>query len=187
MILSLGLLYVAQAQVELKFQAGLNTSHLTTEHVDWTSEGRIGYQFGVSALVGEKFYVEPGISWITSTKDLINKSDTSSVSFKTNIHMLRVPVLLGYHILGSEETLADLRIFAGPSASFITSVNSDSDDLSKSDFKNFLVDIDVGAAVDIWMFFIEWHYIFGMTPVFNEGSDGKLQAFYGNGGVRIRF
>ena len=183
----LGAVSVTQAQVELKVQAGINTSHLTSEHVEWSQEGRIGYQFGVSALVGKKFYVEPGVTWFTSTKDLYNKNDSASLNFETNIRMLKIPVLMGYHILGSEETLADLRIFAGPSVSFITGVKSDSDDLSKDDFKNFLFDIDVGAAVDVWMFFLEWHYVFGLTPVFNEGSDAKLQAFYGNLGVRIKF
>ncbi len=187
LLVSLGIAMVSQAQFELKFQAGLNTSHLTSEHVKWGHEGRIGYQFGVSAIIGEKFYVEPGVSWVTSTKDLYEKSDTTSLNFTTHINMIRIPVLLGYHVLGSEETLADLRIFAGPAGSFITGVKSDSDDLSKDDFKKFIFDIDAGAAVDVWIFFLEWHYVFGLTPVFNEDSDAKLQAFYGNLGVRIKF
>lgn len=182
----IGLAVAAQAQLEIKLQGGLNTSHLTSDHVKWSNQGRVGYQFGVSALVGEKFYVEPGVQWATTTKDLVDKDDPESVNFKTNINMFRIPVLLGYHVLGNEESLADLRIFAGPAGSFITGVKSDADDISKDDFKNFLFDLDAGAAVDVWIFFIEWHYIFGLTPVFQEGSDGKLQAFYGNLGVRIR-
>jgi hypothetical protein len=189
-ILTLGFIVAmatfVNAQWELKLQAGVNTSHLTTEHVDWTQQGRIGYQFGASVLVGEKFYVEPGILWAQTSKDLFDRNDENATALKTSINTIRIPVFLGYHLLGNEESLADLRIFAGPSGSFITGISSDAD-IAKEDFKNFIFDLDTGVAIDVWFLFLEWHYVFGLTPVFNEGSDAKLQAFYGNLGVRIRF
>jgi hypothetical protein len=100
---------------------------------------------------------------------------------------MRIPATVGYHILGSEETLADLRVFAGLGASFITNVKNDSGDLAKDDFKNFILDFNAGLGIDVWIFFLEWNYILGLTPVFVEGSDAKYQAFMGNLGVRIKF
>ena len=178
-----------QAQVAIKPSFGLNSTHLTTEHVDWKSQGRLGYQFGVGFLVGDKFYFEPGIYWATVSQDLTNMKDENPQpeTFKNTISSMRVPVYLGYHILGSEETLADLRLFAGPGVSFVTGVNSEAEGLSKDDFKSMIFDVDVGAGLDVWFLFLEWHYIFGLTPVFNENSDAKFQTFYGNLGVRIRF
>ena len=189
LILALGISMMLQAQVAIKPAFGLNATHLTTEHVDWKSEGRLGYQFGVGVLVGEKFYFEPGVYWATVSQNMTDANDPNEQpdEFKHTISAIRVPVMLGYHILGNEESLADLRLFAGPGVSFVTGVNSDHDDLSKDDFKNMMFDVDVGAGIDVWFLFLEWHYIFGLTPVFNEGSDAKFQTFYGNLGIRLRF
>lgn len=175
-----------QAQIDIKVGGGFNSSHLTTESVDWKTEGRIGYQFGASVMVGNEWYFEPGAYWLTFTKDIVSANDPNENAFKNTIHSIRIPVYVGYHILGSEDTFADLRLFAGPGASFITSVNNDSDDLSKDDFKSMLFDVAVGAGVDVWFFFIEWQYMFGLTPVFSEGSDAKYQAFMGNLGFRLK-
>ena len=182
----IGIVSVSTAQVELKVSGGLNTSHLTTEHVDWKTQGRLGYQFGASALVGNKFYFEPGVFWATYSKDVFDANNPDTASFQNSIHTIRIPAYLGYHILGSEETLADLRLFAGFGASILTSVKNDSDDLSKDDFKNFIFDFTAGVGVDVWIFFLEWNYSLGLTPVFVEGSDAKTQAFGGNLGVRFK-
>jgi hypothetical protein len=185
-VIAFASLYALKAQVEIKPAFGVNSSHLTTEHVDWKTQGRIGYQFGATVLVGKKFYFEPGIFWQTMSKDVWDSNEPESASFQNTISSIRIPALLGYHILGSEETLADLRFFAGFGSSFITGVKNDSDDLSKDDFKNFIFDFNAGVGVDVWIFFLEWNYVMGLTPVFNEGSEAKAQAFIGNLGIRIR-
>ena len=182
-----GFFSMSMAQVELKVMAGVNTSHLTTEHVDWKTQGRVGYQFGATALVGQKLYFEPGVFWQTISKDVFDAHNPDSASFKNTINSIRIPAHIGYHILGNEESLADLRLFAGFGASIITSVKNDSEELTKDDFKNFIFDFNAGVGVDVWIFFLEWNYVLGLTPVFNEGSDAKVQAFMGNLGVRIRF
>jgi hypothetical protein len=184
---AIGIAFFLQAQLEIKPSFGMNSSHLTTEHVDWKTQGRVGYQFGASVLVGEKFYFEPGIFWQTMSKDVFDAKNPDSASFQNTISSIRIPANIGYHILGSEETLADLRLFAGFGASFITGVKNDIDDLSKDDFKNFILDFNAGVGVDVWIFFLEWNYVLGLTPVFVEGSDAKYQAFMGNLGIRLRF
>jgi len=167
---------------------GLNATHLTNEGIEWNSkEQRLGYQFGVGVLVGEKLYFEPGIYWNTMTKDLYNVNDPDEEAFKNTINSIRIPLDLGYHIIGDEDGIFDLRLFGGVAGSFITSVNSDSPDLSKDDFKSMLFDVHGGLGIDLWIFFLDWTYIQGLTQVFNEGgNDGKIQGFYSNLGVRIR-
>ena len=92
--LALGLVAMLQAQVAIKPSFGLNSTHLTTEHVDWKSQGRLGYQFGVGVLVGDKFYFEPGIYWATVSQDLTNTKDENPQpeTFKNTISSMRVPV-----------------------------------------------------------------------------------------------
>ena len=191
----LGIAFMLQAQVEIKPTFGFNTTHLTSDPENWKSESRVGYQFGASFLVGEKFYAEPGIYWYTVTKDLVSKADTtieSTSKFKNTINGIRIPFKLGYHLLGNEESLADLRIFAGIAGSFVTSVENDTEGLSKDNFNKMLFDLNAGFGVDVWIFFAEIDYVFGLTPVFKidetngHHNDGKLQAFNFNLGLRLR-
>lgn len=185
--ITLGFMLSSQAQWEIKPTVGINTSHLTTEHVNWSSEGRIGYQIGVGVLVGEKFYFEPGIYWNTTSSEIYNKDNADEFTFNHSTSFIRIPVNIGYHILGNEESLADLRFFAGPAVSFITGVKDDSGELSKDEFKSMLFDINAGLGVDVWIFFLEWNYVFGLTPVFKDGhNNAKDQIFYVNLGVRVK-
>ena len=189
----LSIAIASQAQVDIKPTFGLNSTHLTSDPNNWKSETRIGYQFGVSVLVGDKFYVEPGVYWYTVTKDLVSKTDPEhTTSFKNTINSIRIPVKVGYHIFGSEESLADLRIFAGVAGSFVTSVKNDTDELNKENFNKMLFDVNAGIGVDVWIFFAEIDYVFGLTPVFKNDeinghhNDGKLQAIDFNLGIRIK-
>jgi hypothetical protein len=188
LLIILGTVAMLQAQFAIKPAVGFNTSHLTTENVKWGAEGRVGYQFGVGVLVGEKLYFEPGIFWNTTSKDVYDKTSADQVNFSHSTSFIRIPAVIGYHILGNEESLADLRFFAGPAASFITSVKDDTGELSKDEFKSMIFDITAGVGVDIWIFFVEWNYVFGLTPVFKDGhNNAKDQIFNLNVGARFRF
>jgi hypothetical protein len=167
---------------------GFNATHLTNEGLEWNSkENRVGYQFGVGLMVGDKLYVEPGVFWNTITKDLYKVGDETETLFKNTINSIRIPVSVGYHLIGEEGGIFDLRLFGGAGGSFVTGITSETPDLEKGDFNPLLLDLHAGVGIDLWIFFIEWHYLHGLTPVFNEGAnDGKLQGFYGNLGVRIR-
>jgi hypothetical protein len=185
-MLSLG----AMAQtVSIRPAFGLNATHLSNEGVEWNSkEQRIGYQFGVGVMVGDKFYVEPGIYWNTISKDLYNVNDPDEQLFENTISAIRVPIDVGYHIIGEEDGIFDLRLIGGVAGTFVTGVKSDVPDLDKTDFNPTLIDLHGGLGIDLWIFFIDWTYVYGLTPVFNEGAnDGTLQGFYSNFGVRINF
>jgi len=179
---------VAQT-ISIRPAFGLNATHLTNEGVEWNSkEQRLGYQFGVGVMVGDKFYVEPGIYWNTLSKDLYNVNDPNEQLFENTISAIRVPIDVGYHLIGEEESFFDLRLIGGVAGTFVTGVKSDVPGFDKSDFNPTLLDLHGGLGIDVWFLFIDWTYVYGLTPVFNEGAnDGKLQGFYSNIGFRIDF
>ncbi len=78
----------AMAQtISIRPSFGFNLTHLTNEGVEWNSkEQRVGYQFGAGLMVGDRFYVEPGIFWNTITKDLYKVGDPSEELFKNTIN-----------------------------------------------------------------------------------------------------
>jgi hypothetical protein len=176
------------AQVEIKGGGGVNFMAIKPESTDYTIEGRIGYQFGAGVLIGEKFFVEPSVFWQRTSQYVTDKEDTENIQNLTDLSSIRVPVMLGYHIVGGKEEKAfALRIFAGPAGTFLTKVNSDLTDLTKDDFNKFLVDIDAGLGIDILFLFLDAHYSFGLSKVMEDGGDGKLRGFSANLGFRIPF
>ena len=185
--LQLAILTAGQS-ISIRPSFGFNATHLTNEGIEWNSkEQRVGYQFGVGLMVGDRFYVEPGIFWNTISKDLYQIDDPNEELFNNSINSIRIPIVVGYHLFGEESDFFDLRLFGGAGGSFVTGINSDVPGLEKSDFNPLLMDLHAGVGIDLWILFIEWHYLHGLTPVFNEGAnDGRLQGFYGNIGVRIR-
>jgi len=106
----------ANAQFELKGLVGLNFSSLHNSPDGQNVSGKMGYQFGAGVLIGNKFYVEPGIQFVRQTMDFeISSLDPSNPStYEISENLVKIPVYLGYHLLGSEDGMFALRIFAGP-------------------------------------------------------------------------
>jgi hypothetical protein len=184
----LGMAMAAQAQLEIKAGGGINFLGLSESPDGFNTETQMGYQFGAALLIGQKFYVEPGVYWQRNASFLIDNDDPEKIEYKTSINSIRVPVHLGYHIIGGkEEKFVSLRIFLGPAANFITSVKSDLAAVSKDDYNTFLVDIDGGLGLDIWFIFVEAQYQFGLTKLYKDAGNGKLRGLTANAGFRIPF
>jgi hypothetical protein len=184
----LGLSAASYAQIEIKGGGGINFLGLSENHDDYKSEGQVGYQFGAGVLIGEKFYVEPSVYWQRNTSFLIENNDPENAEYKTSINSIRIPVHVGYHIIGGkEEKFVSLRVFLGPAGTIITGVKSDLSGVEKGDLNSFLFDLDGGLGLDIWFIFIDAQYQFGFSKLYKDGSDGKLRGFTANAGLRIPF
>jgi hypothetical protein len=66
-----------------------------------------------------KFYLQPEAYFATKGSNLQIKSDpsdpsTQNVSGKVKLTSLEVPLLLGYKVVGGNESLSNFRVFAGP-------------------------------------------------------------------------
>ena len=174
------------SQTTVKVAFGINNSRLSTDNDNWSNGARFGYQMGGSWLLGNKLYVEPGIYWATISSDMVNIND-ASLNFENKISILRIPVFAGYHILGdASESFFNLRVFGGPSVSFITKVETS--DLIKDDFSKVLWGVDAGIGINVWWLFIDIGYEWGLNKVYSHDDHGsaKAQAFWANLGVRFQ-
>jgi hypothetical protein len=180
--------FMLQAQIEIKPTFGLNFSKLTSEPESFNQSARVGYQFGGSVQIGKKLYVEPGIFWLKMGSEMVH-ANQNDLDFKTDINGMRIPVFVGYQIIGGdEENIFGLRVFGGPTGSWITKIEANDTELEKDDFNSFLWGIDAGVGVDIWLIFIDWGYEWGLSEVFKDDpNNAKNNAFWGNVGFRFRF
>ena len=187
MIIILGISVVSFSQTTVKLAFGINSSRLSTDEGVWSNEARIGYQVGGSWLIGNKFYVEPGVYWSTMSSDMVHK-DEIDFNFSNKVGMFRIPVFAGYHILGdASESFFNLRVFGGPSIAFVTSVE-ESVGLTKGDFSKVLWGMDAGIGINVWWLFLDMGYEWGLNDVYSheELGSAKGKAFWTNIGVRFR-
>ncbi len=104
----------AYGQVELKGLIGINFASLSNPPSSAEFKAQAGYQFGGGVLIGDKFYVEPGIQFLRNSR-VISQETIEDIDFSQNF--VKIPVYAGYHLLGHESGPVALRIFAGPAVS----------------------------------------------------------------------
>jgi len=186
-VLLLGISLISFSQTTAKVAFGINSSRLNTDNGAWSNEARIGWQAGGSWLMGNKFYVEPGVYWATISSNMVHK-DSTLLSFDSKINMFRIPVFAGYHLVGNaSDSFFNLRVFGGPSMSFITSV-TESEALKKDDFSKVLWGVDAGVGINVWWLFLDMGYEWGLNNVYSHDEHGtaKAKAFWANLGIRFK-
>ncbi|MDB4583401.1 PorT family protein [Draconibacterium sp.] len=181
MILFLGL--TVNAQVELKGLVGTNFA--TFHGTDADVSAKAGYQFGGGVLIGNKFYVEPGIQFVRSSRTIT--AESTSVDFSQNL--VKIPVYAGVHVLGAEDKPFALRLFAGPAVSIPGKIKDGNDFFDKDNINNAIWAVDGGVGLDIFFLFIEANYEYSFNDYFVDSfnDNGKHGAFIINAGVHIDF
>ena len=174
----------AMSQVEIKGLIGTNFSNLSGSHDGKTFSGKAGYQFGGGVLIGDKFYVEPGIQFGRSSKTITQES----TDFEFDQNFVKIPVYAGYHLLGHESDVFALRIFAGPTVSIPGKIKKGEDQIGKDEINSAIWAVDGGVGLDILFLFVEFNYEYSFSDHFVNGeSDSKHTAFFINAGVHFDF
>lgn len=171
------------AQMEIKPAIGINFTGFSQDPENATSSAQLGWQLGGTISFGDKLYGEGGIFWTYKAND-ISETDTN-ITFSTSLSGVRIPIMVGYHFLGSESSLIGLRAFGGASMTIISNV--DVEDLSKDDFTSPTYGVFLGAGVDITMFFLDLKYEWSLSDVSSISSFdvGKARTLFINAGVRL--
>lgn len=167
-------------QISLGPKIGFNTSKLTTDASEISSDLKNSFNFGVFLRLGKKIYVQPEVNWLT--RGGVFKSPSSSsispIEQEIDLKTIEIPVLLGWRIINLG--VGNVRIFAGPSASIVTdkTVNTSegsnlTDPIEDSDFEDMIWGFNLGAGADVLMFTLDVRYQMGLNEVIKkvEGFD----------------
>jgi len=186
-VLLLALLVTGQAcaQAELKPGIGITLSDVSKNPVNGKVTSQLGWQLGGSVLFGQKFYGEGGIFY--ATKSTAFSVTSTNLEFENDFNGVRIPVALGYHLLGDQNDQVALRVFGGGSAFIVTSVSAPG--MSKDDFTSPTWGVFAGAGLDISMFFLDLQYEWSVSDVSSLSTVdiGKSRSFIANAGIRLPF
>lgn len=179
------LLGQAYAQLEIKPAIGINATNFSENPVSGETSANVGWQLGGTIKMGDKLYGEGGIFWTyKSTK--YEEVDTT-FTFNTEISGIRIPAMIGYHLLGEGAGSLGLRAFGGASVFIVTQVNAF--ELTEDDFNKASWGVFLGAGLDFSILFLDVKYEWSLTDVSSvtNFNVGKSKSLFVNAGVRLSF
>ena len=174
----------SQAQVVIKPAIGVNATDFSKEPATGEYKGRAGFQIGGSVAIGNKVYFEPGIFYVKKTTEYVDENTQGLNDQDFNISGIRVPLTVGFNLLGSQSAPIGLRGFGGVSAFFLADIK----DLNKDDFNTASWGTYVGLGLDITILFVEASYEWSLTNVQKNIQNidvGKSRSLFVNAGIRI--
>ena len=173
------------AQTTIKPTIGLNFTDWSKDAASGEFKAKAGYQIGGSVAFGKKIYIEPGLFYVGKSTQFYSSDNEEIPDFKQDMQGLRVPVAVGFNLLGSESTLFGLRGFGGLSAFVLTGTKGE---INKDDLKNANIGTFAGAGIDIWKIFVDLSYEWSLTNIQKDVSGidvGKTRTVFINAGLRI--
>jgi len=185
-IIVLSFLFLAgnsYAQLEIKPAIGLNFTDYSEDPATGKTSAKVGWQLGGTIKMGDKFYGEGGIFWTYKSTEY--EEDATSYTVNTEISGIRIPAMLGYHLMGNSGDGLGLRAFGGASVFIVTKVNALQ--LTKDDFNTASWGVFLGAGLDISMFFVDIKYEWSLTDVSSVTffDVGKSKSLFVNAGIRL--
>lgn len=189
LLLAIGCNSQTAAQVSLKGIVGINFSNLSENPEGTEITGKAGYQFGGSLLIGDKFYIEPGFQVERNSRDFKYTED-GNYEFKVTEKWMKVPVHIGYHIAGKRGHALAIRIFGGPSVSFLGAFTSEDnlESFVEDDLKDARWAVDAGIGIDVLFLFAEFNYAYSLNKYSTiDNFDAKHGAYIINVGAKIDF
>ncbi len=187
LIIALAMSFVAivglQAQTQFKPGVGLNFSNISGEGAD--ASAQVGWQLGASLAFGDKFYIEPGAFYQTTSMEYFDKSTPSSTVVDLTYSGVRVPLAVGLDILGDADTALGVRVFGGGSGYFVTGA---SDGLNKDDIESPQWGVFAGAGLDLTIFYLDLSYQWSLNNLQTDVSQidlGKSRSFFLTAGLRF--
>ena len=158
---------VSYGQLNLKIgpKVGFNASKLTANLDSISSQFKSGFQFGIFARFGKKVYLQPEIYYTTQGGAFTGNNWSQNIKLGS----LDVPVLVGISFINNK--LLNIRILAGPVASFIVNKKIDESNvasdvigpITNADIKNINWYIQAGAGIDIWKLTLDVRYQIGLN------------------------
>jgi len=156
---------------------GYNASKLSTNLDTIKSNFRSGFQFGLFARLGKRVYVQPELYY--TTQGGVFESNLNNWKQTVKLGSLDVPVLVGFKLLDNENL--NLRILAGPMASFVVNNNIDeaggvTGPIKDADINSVNWAIQAGTGIDLWFLTFDIRYQIGLNNLIKEISDQSVSS-----------
>lgn len=169
-------------QFEFGLKGAVNVAKLTSNVDSILSKGKAGFQIGAFVRVGHKFYLQPEVYYSLAGGTF--QGDVTNWKQSITVGSVDIPVLVGFKILNAK--VVNLRILAGPLASFVTNtkIKNLSDvtgPVKSADINNVNWAVQAGAGVDVLFMTLDVRYQWGLSNIIKgvtqtSGSTAEINS-----------
>ena len=191
--LSVASIATLQAQ-ELRLGGGYSGSKVDSDGSDnW--KGRAGYQYGLEVLIGNRFFVKPGIymqvrnldySTVGVGQDGVSTGITTETRYTSKA--LRIPVMAGLRLLQpADEKDFNLYVIGGPTALIGLSTKTGDNSLSFTT-RSTQWYLGFGIGAEYRFLFVDAGYDVGMSNMFKGdgiNTNPRINNSYITAGLRF--
>jgi hypothetical protein len=159
----------------------LGTTYQNIENAgEYTAQ--VGAEAGLGVRIGDRFWVQPGVYYQRTSQEY-SPTNLPQGEVTLDRSQLHVPIAFGFSLIQFDPL--DIHLYAGPSGTILLSHNSIAG-ISKEDFKDASLGINVGVGVDVWILSLDVYADFGVTSAFRTMSnDGRLSTFGIRAGLKL--
>lgn len=178
-VLILAVMFAAtalQAQISFGPKIGYNTSKLSTDKEEISSNLKNSFQFGIFLRLGNKYYIQPELNYLTQGGVYKNPGEDGSLApfeQEINLKTIQIPAMIGVELIDLK--VGNIRAMAGPVASIITNKEIETTNTSgyispieDADIEDMIWSGQVGLGADVLMFTLDVRYNFGLNKVIGE-------------------
>jgi len=168
------------AQIKIKPAFGINFANIKNSDNKFAIDGQTGFSVGGTVQIGKKFVVEPGVFWQKDKYEIKDIDDMPGEIIKGDYSSIKIPLYLGFYIIGDSKSTLGIKIFGGPSAKFNIGAGSDEiegiKEIGKDDIQNAIWGVKAGAGVDFMFLFADLGYNWGLNDVFKGDRIGDINS-----------
>jgi hypothetical protein len=181
----------ASAKAVINPQAGMTWTNYSFDDNEAINEdkARVGYALGGTVRFGGALYLAPGVYYqqtgfeATATNDVTLDTITESVG----VSAFHIPVYVGLIVGGTSASSPGLRVYAGPTATLVTSVADNDFGLVTDDYESTIWGGTIGAGFDLTAITFDLNYEIGLTDVFSDPDAVGAKQNVLRGLVGIKF
>ena len=176
--------FAQDADVRWGGKAGLNLFSISEDEAIMESDAAVGSEFGLFGRIGETFYVQPELNFVSNKVFLEQGIQNATVNDGVVVRYMRFPVYLGYKTTYEGVGISHLRFMAGPSFAYALGVNDNALNIKRNDVRNAQFAFNGGAGIDVWLlsFDLIYHHSFS-TFLNHDKAEGKGRSIALSAGI----
>ena len=164
----------AAGPLHINPQLAITATNQQTDQVEVSDKAKVGWMLGANVRMGSMPYFSPGVYFQKTAievtgLDSLGVSDITDVIGATSVY---IPLKVGVNLAG-------LRIFAGPSLTIMTGVDSNDFGITKDDYKDTHTGLEAGLGFNIAIVTIDASYEKGLSDVYTQtGTKQDVMRLY---------
>jgi hypothetical protein len=153
----------------------------------YSSDANAGFSGGICLRTDGDIYFLGGLQYVSVNPTMIYTAD-STYSEKVNFQYLQVPLMLGFHLVKSEDLKKAFHVQLGGSFTSLLNVSENNIGIDQDNLRKTGFTFKAGVGADLWIFVADINYNLLLSHVYEDAgynNKAKMLCWEFSLGVKI--